>query len=319
MALGRKGHRIDVNKEGEPRFRESDLLSCDVVHIHRYSDPEIVELVRRLKQRGVAVVWDNDDDESATPRGNRLHREKASGLNGVVALKQVRTMIELADVVTTPSPHLAVRFRSMGGRDVRVLENFVGDQFLRAEAPAHDEFVVGWLAGKEHKADYEGLRLAETLMRLLEEYPAVKITSIGLGLGLGHERYEHIQMLRWMTELAPAIAAFDIGIAPLADIPFSRARSNIKVKEYASVGVPWLASPVGPYIGLGEREGGRLVDPGEWFDSIVTLMGDARARRKLSKRARKWAQNEAIGRNAHRWLTVFEDAVERARSTSVPA
>lgn len=314
MALGRCGHSIDVNKIGEPRFREGKLLGCDVVHIHRFADPEVAALVKRLKQRGIAIVWDNDDDESVTPRGNRLHRQKASGLNGVVGLRQMQDMLALADVVTTPSTQLAERYRAMGAHDVRVLENYVGDQYLRTESRPHSGVVVGWLAGKEHKADYEGLALSATFARLLDDHPDLRIVSIGLGLGLRSERYEHIQMLRWLNELAPGIAGFDVGLAPLADIPFSRARSNIKVKEYASVGVPWLASPVGPYLPLGEQEGGRLVADGDWYSAISDLVADSRARRRLSKRGRRWSKNESIGRNAHRWLSVFEDAVAHARA-----
>ena len=34
---------------------------------------------------------------------------------------------------------------------------------------------------------------------------------------------------------------FDIGLAVIADIRFNRTRSNVKLKEYAALGIPWLA------------------------------------------------------------------------------
>ncbi|HEY4276677.1 MAG TPA: glycosyltransferase [Conexibacter sp.] len=314
MALEREGHTITVNRIDGPRYRESDLFASDVVHIHRYADDEVRQLVARLRASGIGIVWDNDDDESTTPRGNRLHREKASGLNAMRTARAIREIVQLADVVTTPSVHLADQYTRLGARDVRVLENYVADHYLRCHSRPHSGVVVGWLAGKEHKADYEGLGLESTFRRLLAERPNVSITSIGLGLGLQSERYKHIDMLRWMTDLAPGIAEFDIGIAPLIDVPFNRARSNIKVKEYAAVGVPWLASPIGPYARLGQAEGGRLVKDDEWLDSIFALVDDERRRRRLAKRCRKWVKAETVSRNAHRWHEVFEHAASIAKS-----
>src|SRR5207249_1565318 len=77
-------------------------------------------------------------------------------------------------------------------------------------------------------------------------------------------------------ELPHRIGSFDIGLAPLADLPGNRARSDIKVKEYAASGVPWLASPVGPYVQLGEEQGGRLVPDDLWFEALDRLVSRRR-------------------------------------------
>jgi hypothetical protein len=52
----------------------------------------------------------------------------------------------------------------------------------------------------------------------------------------------------------------------------------VRVKEYAAAGVRWLASPIGPYAGLGEKQGGRLVPDGRWFEELDRLIRDERAR-----------------------------------------
>ncbi|HMJ02338.1 MAG TPA: hypothetical protein VK506_05315, partial [Conexibacter sp.] len=109
-------------------------------------------------------------------------------------------------------------------------------------------------------------------------------------------------------QLARYVAAFDVGIAPIADIPFNRAKSNVKVKEYAAMGVPWLASPIGPYADLGEKQGGRLVPDDRWFEELEHLVSDARARKRLAKRGIKWANGQRLRRN----LGVWEAALQRA-------
>ncbi len=109
------------------------------------------------------------------------------------------------------------------------------------------------------------------------------------------------------------IASFDIGIALIDDIPFNRARSDVKVKEYAAAGVPWLASPIGPYAGLGEKQGGRLVADDDWFAALDRLVRKERERHKLAKRAASWAREESLERNLHRWEAVMVEAAELAR------
>src|SRR5207302_1085104 len=81
------------------------------------------------------------------------------------------------------------------------------------------------------------------------------------------QRYRHDPYLPF-AELPRRLSRWDIGIAPLADIPFNLARSDIKLKEYAASELPWLASPVGPYAGHGEAQGGRLVPDDGWFEAL---------------------------------------------------
>ena len=118
-------------------------------------------------------------------------------------------------------------------------------------------------------------------------------------MGLRARALPHVNRLDFF-DLPPQLATYDIGLAPIADIPFNRARSNIKVKEYAALGRPWLASPVGPYATLGEREGGRLVPDDGWAAALGRLVDKPRERRKLAKRARKWGRAQAI-ENVEQW------------------
>lgn len=53
--------------------------------------------------------------------------------------------------------------------------------------------------------------------------------------------------INWLNEdeIYHYITGFDLGIAPLTDTEFNRAKSAYKMKQYLSCGVPVLASPVG--------------------------------------------------------------------------
>lgn len=310
--LARRGHEVQHNREDQP-IRAEALLKVDVVHVHRIANPEMLSLLESARNAGVGIVWDNDDDVTAVPRTNPLYA-KHGGFKSRERLAELRAAMQLADVVTTPSAVLAEQYRGLGAGDVRVLENFMPSEFTRVRPAKHDGIVIAYLAALEHQVDYQQLGLRDTFGRLLEAHPELRVMSIGLGLGLRHERYEHCKETVPFLELAKVLSRADVGVAPLVDIPWNRARSNVKLKEYASAGLPWLASPVGPYLGMGEGQGGRLVRDSEWYEQLERLIVGDRERRKLAKRAAKWVKGEGVEDNAQLWERAVKDAAERARS-----
>ncbi|HXE45230.1 MAG TPA: glycosyltransferase [Conexibacter sp.] len=312
QALAHRGHTVHVEERNELRDARP-LLDFDVVHFVRFCHPPMERLARHLKASGVPIVWDNDDDLLAAPRGNPNYRERR-GLVGRDIARAMTTMMRLADVVTTPSAALAASYRERSGCDARVLENCLPPTFQPLGRRGDgDRVTVGWVAGAEHQRDVERLRLRELLEALLAQHEHVAVTSIGVNLGLRSERYQHAANVPY-GKLPQAIGTFDVAIAPLADIPFNRGRSNVKLKEYAAVGVPWLASPIGPYAGMGEQHGGRLVADDDWADALSTLVTDRAARAQLARRGMTWAREQTIEHHVEGWERAFEDAVAHARA-----
>jgi glycosyltransferase involved in cell wall biosynthesis len=309
-----RGHSVVklFNDKGE--LVRTPLEGIQVLHVHRDSRPAVQQLAAAARNAGAAVVWDEDDDSGSIPRSVVSYRH-LGGMAWERRLRQMRQLFRHVDVVTTPSPVLAERLHGWGAPEVRVVENHVPDQFLGVRAPAHDGVTIGWVAAREHAIETERLPIRNVLQRLLDERADVRVVSIGLGLGLQSERYRHVELVPYM-QLAEAAAAFDIGIAPLADIDFNRARSNVKLKEYAAAGVPWLASPVRPYADMGERQGGRLVADDRWHEELSRLIDKGRERRKLAKAGRKWVAGETLMANVTTWEAVYADAIERARARS---
>ena len=308
-ALERRGHEIRVNERDKP-IRAEELTRVEVVHIHRIISPELQQIVRGLHESGIGLVWDNDDDVTAVPKSNPLYA-KHGGIKGRERRAAIRSILRFADVVTTPSEVLAAQYRELGATDVRVLENYLPPR-AAVGSTRHQGIVIACLAALEHQVDYQQLGLRETLQQLLDAHPDLRVMSIGLGHGLPAERCEHIPLVPFL-ELARTLSRADIGIAPLIDIPWNRARSNIKLKEYSSGALPWLASPVGPYLDMGEEQGGRLVPDDGWHAALERLIVDKRDRRKLAKRALKWGREQTVSANVRVWEDALQAAVERVR------
>jgi hypothetical protein len=312
--LAQRGHEVRSLwvRGGWPAVER--VRGIDLLHIHRFSDEEVVLLAREAKSGGAAVVWDNDDDIGAVPRRLASHRQ-FRGLAWERRLAGMRRIFELADLVTTPSHGLAQRLRDQGAPRTQVLENYVPREFLDPPRRPHAGVSVGWMAAGEHRIDAEELGVRSILGALLQARPDVQVTTIGIGINLAlrSERYRHVQSVNF-KQLTRHLAEFDIGIAPIADVDFNRARSNVKLKEYAAAGCCWLASPIGPYTGMGERQGGRLVPDDRWEEELLRLVDGERERRKLQKRAAKWAKGETVDGNGKRWEAAFKQVVADARS-----
>jgi glycosyltransferase involved in cell wall biosynthesis len=307
-AMQRRGHEIvwPEQNSGDPRVGE--LASCDCVFIYRRHDPPVLQAAKQLAARGVGIVWDTDDDFSAIPKKSPNYKE-AGGLRGQRRFADTVRIAKLAHVVTSTTSTLRERYLRAGIPDVQVIENHLPRK-QRRRRQRHDGIVIGWIAGMEHTADALELGLPETLSHLQAEFPELLVESVGVDLRL-RERYQRHAQVHF-DDLPQHMARYDIGIAPLIDIPFNAARSSIKVKEYAASSVPWLASPRTPYFGLGKDQGGLLVADGDWGDQLAALIRDARLRKRLARNGRSWAKSQTIDAVADRWERIYASAADAA-------
>jgi glycosyltransferase involved in cell wall biosynthesis len=302
--MERRGHEIMWPRDpaGNPDMRV--LMDCDVVHLYRRADDEIRPLLAQLVLHGVALTYDNDDDFTATPKHSPNFKD-TGGYRGQRYFAATVKVARMAKWMTTTSPVLADKYRAAGVERVEVIANHLSPDLPRP-SNRHTGIVVGWIAASEHLADVARLPIQDALRRLLEKHDDVRVECIGVDLGLP-QRYRHDAAVPF-SQLPRRIAGFDIGIAPLADIPWNRARSDIKLKEYAASKVPWLASPVGPYEELGEAQGGRLVPDDGWFEALDRLVASRRERRRLARNAKAWAKRQTINAVADRWEQLFLEA-----------
>ncbi len=307
--MERRGHEVIWPRDFAAGFDPARLGGCEIVHVYRRFTPDTRQAIAQLRRAGAAVTWDNDDDYTNVPKEAPVYK-KAGGLGGRKMFGEQLKMCRLADTVTVPTQTLAERYRQNELENVVVIENMLPKSSLCKRA-RHSGIVIGWIAGSEHRADAVRLQITDVLRRIVAEHPDVRVECIGVNLNLS-ERYRH-DLLVPFTKLANRIRYFDIGIAPLADIPFNHARSDIKLKEYGAAGVPWLASPVGPYANLGVQQGGRLVPDGEWYEALTWLVDTHRARKRLGKKGARWAKTKTVAQAGQVWEQIFLDSLARRK------
>jgi hypothetical protein len=88
------------------------------------------------------------------------------------------------------------------------------------------------------------------------------------------------------------LATSDIGLAPLPSDRFTKGKSSFKILEYASSGLPVVASPIGTNSDhlLDNVTGFLATTPQEWIDKITQLIKDAPLRKKMGQQGRMHAE-----------------------------
>lgn len=312
--LERRGHAVRWPGDASYRVVAQGGVphGWDALYVQQMHDEDALAIMRRMRAAGIAVVWDTDDDVSAVTRGSEAYHRLGGRRMIKRHFKQTVEAARLAHVMTTTSEHLAAVYRDAGARSVHVIENYLAPQDVGLRRPRHQGVVIGITAAGEHEPDLRKLRFAAMLDRLLERRDGVRVVAIGADLRLRSHRYAHVRPVP-IEQLVARETEFDVALAPLLDTAFNRARSTVKLKEYAAAGAAWLASPVGPYRGMGEEQGGRLVEDGGWMEAIEALLDDDAQRRALAARGRTWAAGQTIRAGGPRWQAAFREAVEQAR------
>jgi hypothetical protein len=311
VVLGERGHEVVLAKvTDDGKLPVDRLLRCDVVHVYRCLDQAaVLKTIDELRRRGIAVTWDDDDDVRLVPPESPGSKQVFSPIKVERSLRRQSAMLSKVDLVTTTTQPLANLFRSRFDGPIEIIENYLSaDQYTRGRA-MHEGIVIGWVASGEHVAEVERLGLTPMLRNVMARDERVRVATAGIKLDLDPARYMHVRKVEF-RDLTTFVSGFDIGIAPVADHPMSYARSNIKVKEYAGAGVPWVASARGPYEGLGAKAGGITIADDRWEETLVDLVGSRFKRMRLRRNAMSWAKDQSVARHVGSWEDALRKAVE---------
>lgn len=181
------------------------------------------------------------------------------------------------------------------------------------------EFRIIWSGSASH---YENLKLVMPALRdIMTNHPHVTFYYTGLFGDLFQDFPKEAQQrivpvpfvdLRKYGRMLREMHG-DIAIAPLTDCNFNRAKSNLRVLEYGSVGYPVVASDVDPYQIFGPKEV-VLVKAEGWYHAIENLMFDKKKRLSLGKNLYKRVKKDFnIKKNCKLWLQMFRSQMKKMK------
>jgi GT2 family glycosyltransferase/glycosyltransferase involved in cell wall biosynthesis len=296
---------------------------ADVIVTQRYALPDVASadaLAAHARATGAHLVYDLDDDLLNIPRSH------PDALTLRPKAKTVRRMLERADTVWLSTPGLVERVRPIRS-DAVLIENGL-DERIWAYAPRDPGFEADpvrilCMGTSTHDSDFALIQPA--LVRLKAEYgDRVDIDVIGMtgqadlpselnriGPSI-HGGRSYPAFVDWINGVWPA---WHIGLAPLLNTPFNRAKSSIKAMDYAAMGLVVLASDMPVYRGsLADGPAGRLVanTPQAWFEALSWLLRAQDLRRSIAAGARAaFLANYSLGSQAQIRRDVLEQILRR--------
>jgi glycosyltransferase involved in cell wall biosynthesis len=124
------------------------------------------------------------------------------------------------------------------------------------------------------------------LLALLDEYPNLEIlmpSEFRCFADVKHPRFKVVG--RWVDIMSyPSMMKgwdIDIGIAPLRDNQFNRAKSNLRWLEYSSMKVPTVASYVRPFSESITEDGILCRTRQDWHAQLKRLIEDKNERERI--------------------------------------
>lgn len=98
----------------------------------------------------------------------------------------------------------------------------------------------------------------------------------------------------------------DIGIGPLRDTRFNRAKSSLRAIEYAALGIVAVLPDLPIYHGwVEDGVTGRLITPSRTLAGVLHEIADPYTRRQMASAARARAAGWTTEANIGRWLEAW--------------
>lgn len=271
---------LDVNSPA----REEDVdFDCDVIYTQRNMHTDSDRQIARARSAGQVVINDVDDWYWGLDHRNRAFKATDPKNNPVYNIDGYRRALELSSAVVVSTPYLRDRIREWNPRTY-VLENHVETQKFTPYRHGHGETAkVGWVGATGFRSgDLDVLRPMSSMFPWVHGGHANWMPSFGELLGIADDDYERMPL----TTAAdyPNMFQFDIGTVPLNDVPFNRGKSWIKGLEYASAGIPFIASKMPAYLQLQKEYGLGYIAKNThgWVKTIKKLSDDPVMRQDLA-------------------------------------
>jgi len=262
-----------------------EAADFDVVVFQIDHSPRTIQLVRQLQAMGKKCVFEIDDAFDAMEDwhafSDQYKRDEEK--------KLVIEMMTTCDAVVVSTNWLRLRYGVYNPK-ITVIPNMIPvDDWFQAIRPdsqeSYNEFRVLWAGSPSHWGDLE--IVGKALSKFAQTHATVKLVFFGrepVGLDVPKsqvEVHEFVDFSVYPQKLAELSA--DVAIAPLADVPFNRAKSNVKILEYWATGYPVVASSVGPYLDTitSGKDGILCETEEEWVTSLEALYTRPSLRREL--------------------------------------
>lgn len=284
---------------------------------------EVLALLEFLKQRHPEkkLITESDDLVFDVPSYNVASNPyKPNSEKEQIANEQLR----LSDALIVSTSFLKEKYQSMyEGKKIYVIPNSIDFKYWDSiKALNHDfkpkkEGVVRiiYTGCGNHSGDLEIVK--PVLLALLDEFKNLEVvmpSEFECFQDVKHDRF--IVSDKWVSiKNYPALVkswSGDIGIAPLRDNNFNRAKSNLRWLEYSALKMPSVVSKVRPFKESVVHNHTGLICSGqkEWYLALKELIQSKEQRMRLGENARREVEKNF---NMDLWAGEYRKVLEEIK------
>ena len=304
IGLNEKGHYARYSVEWNPRMKDD----FDIFIFQRNSTREVIDLIYALRQEGKTVLYDMDDDLLRIPPSNPIfwvYLEAPSG-----PWYQIQSAV-LAGGITVTTPALAGLYGKLN--NTRIIPNWLNIEEHRNIEPlrvVNGKILLFWGGSNTHKECL--MLLKDALPAVMKRYPQVGVVFMGDDPPFDVD-WERVYQVPWgkYRFFKMVMAGCDIGLAPLAAIPFNLGKSDLRIKELAAAKLPIIASDYGEYAKSAPLAGGIIAGTSEeWYKGLCLLIENEEERRGRAAQAWVWAQQQDIRLNIDKSIAIYKEFMD---------
>jgi glycosyltransferase involved in cell wall biosynthesis len=241
----------------------------EILFVQRFFLPDW--LLSYCKRKRKILVFDFDDAIYISAIDKRAEEKTISA-------------IKKADLVITSCAVLNDYSKKFNENSI-IISSAVDTKVITPANQKNELFTIGWI-GSEWTSKY--LSVLEQVFNDLSKKYKYRLLLVGAKDSVNFNC--EIIRVKWSMETENKyLNKMDIGIMPLFDNEFERAKGGFKLFQYMSAGKPVLASPVGinKDIVLPGENGFLCKSEKDWYTAFCNLMDDENLRTKMGNCGRE--------------------------------
>lgn len=344
--LNRAGYAKSISVLKNPT--EEQLLNADLVVMQEMGTIEASNIVKFMEQHRIPFMVEFDDF---------IQHISPHNMGGYIAWNPSTLFVYRAMEIAKRAAGMTVSTNQLAreyfpyNHNIFVVPNYLDkDRWDVPVSKKQDGKIrIGWCGGNAHADDL--YMVSKVIERIVKEYDGKVVFET---MGMTKQELAHVfPMEATSTDSCPSCGfegtlhhfpgeayesfpnvlgsrGWDIAIAPVINNAFGNCKSDLKVKEYAALGYPTIASDVQPY-----REAKKAGAPiiladtyEEWYTALKSLIDDEAKRQEMAHAGREWAQGnwiqdrigeifDAYRQVVDRWISTFGDKETRLKSLGV--
>ena len=296
---------IDYRITADPK-ELAGLGDKDVAIIYRFSLGwvNLCKYISSARSRNVRIICDVDD-----------YLWSANGWS-IGRLGGFTNLLKQCDLVTCSTPRLHEQLRVMFPHaEISLVENTAPIESGKRSRKI-SKIRIGWTGAAWTRPN--DLKILSSLVSYVDNQPdRYQLVHVGSSpyhpslasiLNINEDKVENYPLMAHMDYVR--LIDFDIGLAPLSNSLFNHYKSPIKVIEYSSAGIPWIASDEEPYrriCDLWEWNGRLCKRPFDWIRHLQELTVETKRESEGSVLRSLCCEKSSFHKGVYEWSSIIRN------------